>query len=417
MPFQGDPNLVPWTVKVRDWFQIAHLNFHRVYPWILFAPYVVWLSSWCQVGRGSFTSRAALHILGCGLFLAGSWAINSHASATVTRVILVTSTQESAAEGFKSVQVQVRNEGTPTRVSEEVVHVFRPEASTSALPSLTVTGRFAGIPTNLVPKLEAALKPLPPPDVFVMRPLSMFFDLLAFGAIASVTHAVHFHRRLRERERRALWLESSLAKSQLHALQAQLQPHFLFNTLNAIATLLRRDPKAAEATLTSLSDLLRLSLGQLARQEIPLSEELRFLDRYMEIQQTRFGDRLNFEKSIETPAEKCFVPTLVLQPIVENSVRHGIEPSSSPGRIRVVARVEGDRLLLAVEDDGVGLVANAARDCTEGIGLGNLRSRLQALYGSAQSLNISPRAGGGVEVRIAMPVRFEDGAVGTGAVP
>src|SRR5262249_1997639 len=154
--------------------------------------------------------------------------------------------------------------------------------------------------TNLLAEFEHATKPIrqgtgPP----TLRPLSTLMDLLAYGAMVGLAHSVHFYRRYREREHRALALESNLAKARLNSPQSQLQPHFLFNTLNAIATLLRRDPKAAEATLLSLSDLLRLSLSQSDRQEIPLREEIQFLDRYLEIQRTRFGDRLRFELHVE----------------------------------------------------------------------------------------------------------------------
>ena len=179
--------------------------------------------------------------------------------------------------------------------------------------------------------------------------------------------APFFYGRYRERERKALSLESSLSRARLSALQAQLQPHFLFNTLNAIATLLRRDPIAAEATLLALSDLLRLSLNQSETQEIPLREELRFLDRYLEIQHTRFGDRLRVEQEVDPAVLDCLVPTLILQPLVENAIRHGLEPSDAPGLIRIQAQAQkssgsqngsSPTLILTIEDNGVGFSEN-----------------------------------------------------------
>jgi len=278
--------------------------------------------------------------------------------------------------------------------------------------------------TNLFSELEHAIKDPPvPPGPFPMRPLSTLLDLLAYGTIVGAVHSVHFYRRFREREHRALFLESNLAKARLNALQAQLQPHFLFNTLNAIATLLRRDPRAAEDTLTSLSELLRLTLNRSGRQEMTLREELEFLQRYVEIQQTRFGDRLRFEPDVEPSALDCLVPTLLLQPVVENAIRHGLEPLDRGGLVRVTARGQDGMLVVIVEDDGVGL-ANVAASSHEaageaadtptpqdkpgsGIGLLNLRARLEALYGARQKLVLASRPEGGVAVRIEIPWHLE----------
>ena len=260
---------------------------------------------------------------------------------------------------------------------------------------------------------------------------STILDLLAYGAVTGLVHSVNFYRRLRERERRALLLESNLAKARLNTLKAQLQPHFLFNSLNAIAALLRRDPRLAETTLVALSELLRLALSQSERQEGALREELEFVQRYLEIQQTRFGDKLRVEQDIEPQALECMVPTLVLQPLVENAIRHGIEPAEKAGMVRVSAFRRDGKLVLAVEDDGVGLASGnpdsggplnsaglhpslpaPARNSSvvlvrtgTGIGLANLRERLQALYGARQKLELTPRETGGVIVRVEIPWR------------
>ena len=226
-------------------------------------------------------------------------------------------------------------------------------------------------------------------------------------------------------------LESSLAQARLNTLKAQLQPHFLFNSLNAIIALLRRDPRLAETTLVALSELLRLALHQSRRQEGSLREELEFVQRYLEIQQTRFGGKLRVEQAIEPEALDCLAPTLVLQPLVENAVRHGIEPADKPGTVRVSAAREEWKLVLTVEDDGAGLPTDSAGsggprspaeiqsrspasapDSTAGvvlaragtgIGLANLRARLQALYGARQKLELTPRPTGGVIVRVEIP--------------
>jgi two-component sensor histidine kinase len=245
------------------------------------------------------------------------------------------------------------------------------------------------------------------------RWFSGFLNVLAYGSLVGLAHAVHFYRCLRERERRAVLLESHLAKARLHALQARLQPHFLFNALNAVATLLRRDTRAAQEALTSFSELLRLALSQSDKQEVPLREDLEFVQRYVEIQQTRLGDRFRFEQEVEPSALDCLVPALLLQPLVENALRHGIELSSNPGLVRVVVKRQEQRLALRVEDNGVGLdgaspaiLDYSGRDKSNtGIGLSNLRARLATLYGAEQKVELVSRPEGGVAVSVEIPLR------------
>jgi len=233
---------------------------------------------------------------------------------------------------------------------------------------------------------------------------SNLLNVLAYGGLAGLAHAVHFYRRSRERERRAVLLESNLAKARLHTLQAQLQPHFLFNALNAVATLLRSDAGAAREALTSFSELLRLALNQSEKQEVPLVEDLRFVERYVEIQQTRLGDRFRFEQDVEPAALNCLVPALLLQPLVENALRHGIELSSRPGIVRVVVKRLREQLMVRVEDNGLGLRQEEAKLKT-GIGLPNLGERLKALYGIHHKLELFARPEGGVVVEIELPLR------------
>ena len=268
---------------------------------------------------------------------------------------------------------------------------------------------------------------MPGPGLPRLGLLSMLLDLLAYSAVVGLAHSVHFYQRFREREHQALLLESSLAQARLNALRAQLQPHFLFNSLNAIAALLRRDAALAEATLLSLSDLLRLALSQSARQEVSLREEMNLVRRYLEIQQTRFGEKLRVEQDIEPAALDCLVPTLLLQPLVENAIRHGIEPADHPGLVRLTARRHDGRLVLGVEDNGVGLpngsiappsnslgparlpaatggtLATAAGGPGTGIGLANLRARLETLYGGRYSFELGPGRDGGVAIHIEIP--------------
>lgn len=235
------------------------------------------------------------------------------------------------------------------------------------------------------------------------NPFSAFFligfRLPIYLAIVSLAHALHFYRRSKDRERRSLELEASLAKARLEALKMQLQPHFLFNSLNAIAELVHHDPKAADEMITALSHLLRLTLETSGEQELPLRRELEFVERYLAIERVRFGERLHFSLEIAPDTQTALVPTFLLQPLVENAVRHGLAPHPHAGRVTVRAHREDDRLHLSVSDDGVGLPASPK--IREGIGLANTRARLRELYDGHASLEL--RAETGLHVSITLP--------------
>jgi len=239
-------------------------------------------------------------------------------------------------------------------------------------------------------------------------------SLLVYWAVVAVRHVSAFQERARERERRAAELEQRLTAARLQALQMQLNPHFLFNTLNAISSLMHQDVEAADRMLVRLSELLRRALDTRDRQEVPLGEELAFLQRYLEIEQARFGSRLTVERRIEEGLQEALVPNLVLQPLVENAIKHGIERQRKPGLIELGAQREGTHLVLLLRDNGPGLAAAAAaaadaaaagRRRGHGIGLGNTRRRLEQLYGTRQELVIRDAAGGGTEVVVRLPLR------------
>jgi LytS/YehU family sensor histidine kinase len=185
-------------------------------------------------------------------------------------------------------------------------------------------------------------------------------------------------------------LDGELRAAELENLKAQLQPHFLFNTLQAISTLIHRDPPAADRMLTDLSDLLRVSLRHTAAQEVPLRDELGFLTRYLDIMRVRFGDRLTIEVGVDPGLLDAMVPSLVLQPLAENAIRHGMEDRSDAGRVEIRARREADTLILEVLDDGPGLRSGVSPGDGDGIGLANTRDRLARLYGSAYSVATRP---------------------------
>jgi hypothetical protein len=225
--------------------------------------------------------------------------------------------------------------------------------------------------------------------------------LPVYLAIVSAAHAFYFYRRYQERERRNLSLEASLAKARLEALTAQLQPHFLFNSLNAIAELIHVNPDAADDMLAALSDLLRLTLETSAEQELPLRRELEFAERYLAIERVRFGKRLRTSIDASREVQDALVPTFLLQPLIENAIRHGLEPKQLEGVLTVGAKRVGGNLQLQVKDNGVGLRKHAS--LRKGIGLANVRARLQALYNGAARLDL--RDSDGVIAEITIPFK------------
>jgi sensor histidine kinase YesM len=239
---------------------------------------------------------------------------------------------------------------------------------------------------------------------------------MTYGTILGIQYAFAWYRRYQERNQEALRLQlrsselqSQLVQAHLSALKMQLQPHFLFNTLNAITVLVRQHKgREAEEMLARLSDLLRCVLDDVETQEVPLSRELHYLQLYLAIEEVRFQDRLRIDIAVDPELLDAPVPHMILQPIVENAIRHGIGRSSSAGLIRISACRAGDSLEMTVEDDGPGLEsANGGQ--SRGIGLANTRSRLEQLYGDAASLSLGNGETRGVKVAIVIPFRAPAG--------
>jgi LytS/YehU family sensor histidine kinase len=214
-----------------------------------------------------------------------------------------------------------------------------------------------------------------------------------------------YYLRYQEREIETAQLQRELVEARLETLRMQLNPHFLFNTLHAVSGLIHDNPEAADRIIARLSELLRLTLDQSKPQEVPLNEELAFLDRYLEIEQTRFSERLKIEKSIAPEVQQALVPYLILQPLVENAIRHGIEPREEKGLLRICASRRNGRLELSVVDNGNGLAEKQEMPGRRGIGLSNTRSRLSHLYGENFSLELAKVDGGGLEARVEIPFR------------
>ncbi len=232
--------------------------------------------------------------------------------------------------------------------------------------------------------------------------VSLDYGVLLYGIVLLIHHTVEYYARYQKGRVRASQLETRLAQAQLNALKMQLHPHFLFNTLHSISTLVNEDPEAAEAMIARLSELLRLSLENTGAQEVPLSQELEFVERYLEIEQIRFEDRLRIQFDIDPRTLDAQVPNLILQPLVENAIRHGIGQNSG-GKVEIRASLVEGKLLLQVLDDGVGL----AGECSNrpGLGLTNTRARLETIYGKAHDFVLRNASNGGAEAAIRIPFR------------
>lgn len=230
-------------------------------------------------------------------------------------------------------------------------------------------------------------------------------DILRYSLISLSYQAFAYHWQVRQRDREAARLQLDLSEARLATLEGRLRPHFLFNTLNAIAALLRDDPASAERMIGQLSDLLRASLKADPLKEVALAEELQLVEQYLAIEQARFQDRLTTSLEASESARVASVPHLILQPLVENAVRHGIAPRERGGSVHVTAQQEGDRLVIIVEDDGVGMGNAPPKLAGNGIGLGGVRSRLTHLYGSDQRLEISACEPSGTRIRLEIPYR------------
>ncbi len=232
----------------------------------------------------------------------------------------------------------------------------------------------------------------------------LVFDVALYVGIVGLYYAIDYQQRYRERTAAASRLEVRLAEAQVQALRSQLDPHFLFNALNAISgTALRRDPERTAGLISDLSQLLRRSLRHPAA-EVPLEEEIEFLEAFLSLERARMGGRLEVVLDVPEVLLDRPVPSLLLQPLAENAIRHGLVDKPGGGRLGVCVRAAAGRIAIEIWDDGLGLRAEDGR-AREGIGLGNTRARLRELYGDDATLVLGERAGGGTSVRVDLPDR------------
>lgn len=245
---------------------------------------------------------------------------------------------------------------------------------------------------------------LVPPSLSVLQDfwVTNFEDALwMYFPIVCITYAVLYYRDSRQRQLTESQLQTQLAKAQLSLLQAQLHPHFLFNTLHAISTLMNRDVAAARSMIVRLSDLLRMAMHSVAVQEVTLKQELEFVDTYLEIEKIRFPDRLTVQREIAPETLDALVPNMLLQPLIENAVRYGVAMQPGRGWVRIASRRENVKLVIEIDDSGPGIADSPIPQ--EGVGLGNTRSRLARLYGEAQKLELTNLVDRGLRVSVVVP--------------
>jgi two-component system LytT family sensor kinase len=239
---------------------------------------------------------------------------------------------------------------------------------------------------------------------FVQRQFltNLDFALMTYTTIVGLSYALHYSRESQARAVKEAQLETRLVEARLRTLEAELHPHFLFNTLHAISSLVHTNPDSADRMISRLSDLLRLTFDRSGSAGVSLQEELEFLQKYLEIEQTRFQDRLSVGFDIDPETLDAEVPRLILQPLVENAIKHGLSPKPGSGLVQIASRRRGDKLWIEVSDNGVGLSAGARARLRSGVGLSNTRDRLQCLYGPAHRIEFSDESRG-LAVRLEIP--------------
>ena len=234
--------------------------------------------------------------------------------------------------------------------------------------------------------------------------------LMTYSAIIGLSYALDYRRESQARAIKEATLETRLVEARLKTLQAELHPHFLFNTLHAISTLVHTSPDAADRMISRLSDLLRLTFDGTGAPAVSLQEELEFLQKYLEIEQIRFQDRLSVLYDVDSETLDAEVPRLILQPLVENAIKHGVSPRSGRGLIQISSRLRDNALWIEVRDNGVGLDGKGRSRLRSGVGLSNTRARLECLYGTAHRLEFS-EGSEGLAVQMQIPLtRLPPGA-------
>ena len=392
-------------------------------PWVALTPLIFWLARRFPLERGHLLRSVPVHLIAAVLCTALSLTVTTLAFAPI-RGNLAGGPRGPNSPGRRAAEWRQRNDpAAPGEPRRPFVRGDDARGGGETRPPPPRTGE----PKGPFPRGEFRGGPYgrggePPAADFrsmffsFVGPLALRgnFDLAIYLIVMSAAHALSYYRRVQERDRQALALTAGLNQARLDALRLQLQPHFLFNTLNAISTLVHRDARAADELISDLSDLLRASLEN-QDHEVPLAREIELLDRYLAIEQTRLGDRLRIVRDLDPAAAAALVPTFLLQPLAENAIRHGLEPRLAPGTLTLTARRDGDTLRLSLTDDGVGLGPADARTARHGIGLSNSEERLRTLHHGRAHLTLLSPPEGGVRVEVVLPFITERNAVGAPA--
>ncbi len=364
---------IAFKLAFRDWA-----------PWILWSPIVLWLAQKYPLESGAWRWSLFVHLSACVLVMVGCDFFSGLVDAF-----------SGPPSGWGARPMDMRMPRGLERLPSDL-----PISIGDTLWGWPDEGEFG----SAWPSAQI----MGPPRFWGRGPIGRAnFNVPIYCFVVSISHAWRFFQRSRERERKAAELEASLARAKLQALRMQLQPHFLFNTLHAISTLVHKNPAAADEMIGNLSELLRVAMDDSEQQEIPLAKEMDFLERYLEIQMVRFGDRLRVEKKIDPSLSAALVPPMILQPLVENAMKHGIEPHAIQGMVRIEARRKGEFIQLSVSDTGGGLRRPVVTTGRGGIGLANTQGRLEALYGGRFRFQLENGAQGGLIVWMEIPYRVQ----------
>lgn len=416
---RGGPIKISWAIAASN-------AFHDWFPWILLSPVAVVLAGKFRFGRGAWGRSLIVHFAACLLFTAAYEGLLT--AANTDHIFLAPDGVGIAAAGGSGAPLPDQSGGfagdfvtafgpattPPNAVFLERGVVLRNGAGAISFPvDSNAFAIRAGIPAGLPPPTNglrvifgSSFRSSRWTRFLHLAMMRTQFTIPIYWCIVCICWAVGHFQEAGERERRTLELEARLTQANLQALKMQLQPHFLFNTLNAISSLIHESPKAADDMIGSLSQFLRTTLELSAKNEISLRAELDFLARYTEIQRTRFGERLKIQNDIEPGVLDALVPPLILQPLVENAIRHGIESRECGGTVTIRASKKDTTLLLEISDDGEGFSGGQLLRPANGVGLSNTGARLQALYGERHQLALTANQPNGASVKIEVPFRL-----------
>jgi two-component sensor histidine kinase len=428
----GGPVRISWMMAAgsafRDWF-----------PWILLSPLAITLAEKFRFDRNTWRRSLVVHVVACFVFTLAyqgllhlaypapfglSTAGMGFISATRLKNPNIAAFSVSGEGGSPLLAPAPPFPEGSNVVFADARHFLAynagPISVTVGSNGVIVAGGFttSSLPAQPPPGLTGEIGLLPPPRwtrFLTLATSRMQFTVPIYLCIVCVCWVINHFQEASEQQHRTLELESRLTEANLQALKMQLQPHFLFNTLNAISSLIREDPTAADDMIGSLSQFLRTTLEVSSKNELPLSRELEFVDLYLQIQQARFGSRLRIQREMDPQSVDALVPPLILQPLVENAIRYGVEPREAGGTVTLRILPIGGMLHLEICDDGEGFKGGQLLGARNGVGLSNTKARLQELYGENHQFKLVANQPAGACVIIEIPIRFDQSGISNDA--